>query len=144
TPNIASLGNSVSVGTPIPMQAMYRYDDVVPRSPNINFEFAVSMKINSYQAPTGPNYDTRIYAGFTSDMNPGVAAAVGFEFVNGKPMVKLHDVNSDTPLARVHDPWPGQSFRTFRIVRDVKTDTFQLFFEPGDGIFDDTFDDTFN
>ena len=76
-------------------------------------------------------------------MNPGVAAAVGFEFVGGKPMVKIHDVNSDTPLARVHDSWPGQGLRTFRIIRDAYRDEFRLEIEAGDGVFDNTFDDTF-
>lgn len=130
TPSVVDAGSSFIYSTPTLTETMYRYDNVMPRSPDVNFEFAVRMRINSFAAPTSDNYDTRIYAGFTSDMAPGVAAGIGFELIGGRPAVKIQDVNSDTPLARIIDDWRIAGFRTYRIIRDATTDEFRLTIDP--------------
>ena len=128
-PSIVDAGSSFTYGTPILTETMYRYDNIMPRSPDVDFEFSVRMKINAFAAPIGDDYDTRIYVGFTSDMSPGIAAGIGFDFIGGRPSVKIHDVNADTALARIIDDWSVAGFRTYKITRVATNDEFRLTIE---------------
>jgi hypothetical protein len=128
-PAISDTGTTIIFGTPVLTESMYRFDNVMPISPGVDFEFTVRMRINTFAPPTGTEYDTRIYAGFTSDMAPGIAAAIGFDFIGGRPSVKIHDVNSDVALARIIDDWTVAGFRDYTIIRNATDDTFRLVIE---------------
>lgn len=128
-PSVTGTGTSIIFGTPSSTETIYRHDNVMPRSTSVDFEFSVTMRVNSFATPSGDNYDTRIYAGFTSDMAPGVSPAIGFEFVGGIPTVKIHDMNSDQAMARKIFNWVGAGFLTYKIIRSVATDSFELVIE---------------
>lgn len=129
SPAISSTGTSIKFGVPSLSESVYLHEGIIPNSSSVDFEFSIRMKINSIGAPTGPDYDTRIYAGFISEMDPGIAAGIGFDFIGGKPSVKIQDLNSDSALSRIINDWTVPGFKTYKIIRDSATDTFRLVIE---------------
>jgi len=100
-----------------------RNDSAIPDTDH-RFELTTTLRINSW--PAGSNVDTSIYAGFLSSIGPGVAAAIGFDVVNNIPYVKIQDVNSNTTMYRVPFDWTDGNFHTYKMVRDVVTDSIKL------------------
>jgi hypothetical protein len=100
-----------------------RNDSGIPDTDH-RFELTTTLRINSW--PAGSNVDTSIYAGFLSSIGPGVAAAIGFDVVNNIPYVKIQDVNSNATMYRVPFDWTDGNFHTYKMVRDVVTDSIKL------------------
>jgi hypothetical protein len=100
-----------------------RNDSAIPDTDH-RFELTTTLRINSW--PAGPNIDTSVYAGFLSSIGGGVAAAIGFDIVNNIPYVKIQDVNSNTTMYRVPFNWADGNFHTYKMVRDIVTDTIKL------------------
>ena len=109
-----------------PLSSVYKKETGLTDHPSFNFDFSVTMRVNAFSY--SPDVDTSIYAGFLSSMGPGVAAAVGYDAIANIPYVKIQDVNSDETMFRVPFNWADGQFHTFKITRDVKTDTFNLVF----------------
>ena len=117
-------GTALRYGTVGPgTRTAYRNDITLPDVSSLNFDWTVKIQINSF--PPG-SVDSGIYAGFTSNAGPGVSAAIGFDSIQGIRYVKMQDVNSNTPVFRAPFNWGDGLPHTYKIVRDIKTNSFQL------------------
>jgi hypothetical protein len=94
---------------------------------SLNFELTVRMRVNSFYY--NPNVDTSIYAGFSSPIGPGILAGIGFESLNNIPYVKIQDLGANIPVYEAPFDWADGNFHTFRLVRDVKSNTVGLVFD---------------
>jgi hypothetical protein len=103
--------------------SLCRNDSAIPDTPD-SFELTVSLRINAF--PAGTDIDTSIYAGFLSSINPGIAAAVGFDVVNNIPYVKIQDVNADETVYRAPFDWSDGNYHTYKLIRDAVTNTIGL------------------
>jgi hypothetical protein len=102
----------------------YRNDITLPDVKSLNFDWTAKIKVDAF--PPGFNVDSGIYVGFTSNVGDGVSAAIGFDSIQGTRYVKIQDVNSNVSVYRTPFNWGDGLTHTYKIVRDVKTDSFQL------------------
>jgi hypothetical protein len=138
------LDDAVRVSTLSPgATVVYKKESGLPDSNSVGFDFDVRIRISDFDY--SPNVDTGIYSGFLSNLGPGVAAAIGFGAFNNVPYIKIQDVKANRPVLRVPFNWADGLFHTYRITLDPVSNSLLLtvLAEPHVGIFDYTFDSTF-
>ncbi len=122
---LSSPENAVRIATQSPgCTAVYKRSLRIPDSRSLGFDLEVRLRINAYEY--SPNVETGIYVGILSTTGNGVAAALGFDALSNIPYVKIQDLVAGEAVVRVPFNWADGQFHTYRITRDVRTDSLNL------------------